>query len=146
MQHLAMVFDRLQQFGVVLNPSKCVFGVHSLEFLGNLVDSHGIQPLLSKVAAIRDFLPPTSKHQLQLFLGMVNFYRRFLPNCADTIPPLTSLLSGSKRTFELTPAALRSFEQLKALLADAALLTLFHADASIYLMVDASNDAVGAVL
>nr|VZI26829.1 unnamed protein product [Spirometra erinaceieuropaei] len=112
MQHLAMVFDRLQQFGVVLNPSKCVFGVPSLEFLGHLVDSHGIRPLLSKVAAIRDFPPPTSKHQLQRFLGMVNFYRRFLPNCADTIPPLTSLLSGSKRTFELTPAALRSFEQL----------------------------------
>ncbi|BHF74239.1 hypothetical protein SprV_0401732400 [Sparganum proliferum] len=77
---------------------------------------------------------------------MVNFYRRFLPNCADTILPLTSLLSGSKRTFELTPAALTSFEQVKALLADATLLTHYHADAPISLMVDASNVAVGAVL
>ncbi|BHF77780.1 hypothetical protein SprV_0602089000 [Sparganum proliferum] len=112
MEHLATVFDRLQQFGVVLNPSKCVFGVPSLEFLGHLVDSHGIRPLPSKVAAIRDFPHPTSKRQLQRFLGMVNFYRRFLPNCADTFRPLTSLLSGSKRTFELTPAALTSFEQV----------------------------------
>nr|VZI01885.1 unnamed protein product [Spirometra erinaceieuropaei] len=131
MEHLATVFDRLQQFGVVLNPSKCVFGVPSLEFLSHLVDSHGIRPLPSKVAAIRDFPPPTSKRQLQRFLGMVNFYRRFLPNCADTILPLTNLLSGSKRTFELTPAALTSFEQVKALLADATLLTHFHADAPI---------------
>ncbi|BHF59101.1 hypothetical protein SprV_0100205600 [Sparganum proliferum] len=77
---------------------------------------------------------------------MVTFYRRFLPNCADTILPLTSLLSGSKRTFELTPAALAPFEQVKALLADATLLTHFHADAPISLMVDASNVAVGAVL
>nr|VZI45142.1 unnamed protein product [Spirometra erinaceieuropaei] len=146
MEHLATVFDRLQQFGVVLNPSKCVFGVPSLEFLGHLVDSHGIRPLPSKVAAIRDFPPPTSKRQLQRFLGMVNFYRRFLPNCADTILPLTNLLSGSKRTFELTLAALTSFEQVKALLADATLLTHFHADAPISLMVDASNVAVGAVL
>nr|VZI48485.1 unnamed protein product [Spirometra erinaceieuropaei] len=146
MEHLATVFDRLQQFGVVLNPSKCVFGVPSLEFLGHLVDSHGIRPLPSKVAAIRDFPPPTSKRQLQRFLGMVNFYRRFLPNCADTILPLTSLLSGSKRTFELISAALTSFEQVKALLADATLLTHFHADAPISLMVDASNVAVGAVL
>nr|VZI24196.1 unnamed protein product [Spirometra erinaceieuropaei] len=146
MEHLATVFDRLQQFGVVLNPPKCVFGVPSLEFLGHLVDSHGIRPLPSKVAAIRDFPPPTSKRQLQRFLGMVNFYRRFLPNCADTILPLTNLLSGSKRTFELTPAALTSFEQVKALLADATLLTHFHADAPISLMVDASNVAVGAVL
>ncbi|BHF81012.1 hypothetical protein SprV_0702414100 [Sparganum proliferum] len=146
MEHLATVFDRLQQFGVVLNPSKCVFGVSSLEFLCHLVDSHGIRPLLSKVAAIRDFPPPTSKRQLQRFLGMANFYRRFLPNCADIILPLTSLLSGSKRTFELTPAALTSFEQVKALLADATLLTHFHACAPISLMVDASNVAVGAVL
>nr|VZI02490.1 unnamed protein product [Spirometra erinaceieuropaei] len=146
MEHLTTVFDRLQQFGVVLNTSKCVFGVPSLEFLGHLVDSHGIRPPPSKFAAIRDFPPPTSKRQLQRFLGMVNFYRRFLANCADTILPLTNLLSGSKRTFELTPAALTSFEQVKALLADATILTHFHADASISLMVDASNVAVGAVL
>ncbi|BHF81749.1 hypothetical protein SprV_0802488300 [Sparganum proliferum] len=146
MEHLATVFDRLQQSGVVLNPSKCVFGVPSLEFLGHLVDSHGIRPLPSKVAAIRDFPPPTSKRRLQRLLGMVNFYRRFLPNCAIIILPLTSLLSGSKRTFELTPAALTSFEQVKALLADATLLTNLHVDAPISMMVDASNVAVGAVL
>nr|VZI02841.1 unnamed protein product [Spirometra erinaceieuropaei] len=146
MEHLATVLDRLQQFGVVLNPSKCVLGVPSLKFLGHLVDSHGIRRLSSKVAAILDFPPPTSKRQLQRFLGMVNFYRRYLPNCADTILPLTNLLSGSKRTFELTPAALTSFEQVKALLADATILTHFHADAPISLMVDASNVAVGAVL
>nr|VZI16986.1 unnamed protein product [Spirometra erinaceieuropaei] len=77
---------------------------------------------------------------------MVNFYRRFLPNCADTILPLPCLLSASKHTFKLPPAALTSFEQVKALLADATLLTHFHADAPMSLMVDASNIAVGAVL
>nr|VZI04377.1 unnamed protein product [Spirometra erinaceieuropaei] len=77
---------------------------------------------------------------------MMHFYRRFLPNCADTILPVTSLLSGSKRTFELTPAALTSFEQVKALLADATLMTRFHADPPISVMVNASDLAVGAVL
>nr|VZH98587.1 unnamed protein product [Spirometra erinaceieuropaei] len=98
------------------------------------------------VAAVRYFPPPSSKRQLQRFLGMVNFYRRFLPNCADTILPLTSLLAGSRRTFELTPAALTSLEQVKALLADVTLLTHFHADALISLMVCASSVAVGAAL
>nr|VZI33372.1 unnamed protein product [Spirometra erinaceieuropaei] len=107
------------------NPSKCVLGVPSLEFLGHLVDSHGIRPLPSKVAAIWDFPLPTSKRQLQRLLGMVKFYRRFLANCADSILPLTSLLSGSKRNLELTPAALTPFGQVKALLADATLLTHF---------------------
>nr|VZI33787.1 unnamed protein product [Spirometra erinaceieuropaei] len=146
LHHLTLLFDRFQQFGVTLHPSKCVLGATSLEFLGHLIDSNGIRPLPPKVAAIRDFPPPTSKRTLQRFLGMVNFYRRFLPNCADTILPLTDLLSGPKRTFELTSAALTSFELVKDLLADATLLTHFHADAPISLMVHASNVAVGAVL
>nr|VZI33381.1 unnamed protein product [Spirometra erinaceieuropaei] len=125
MEHLATVFNHLQQVGVVLNPPKCILGVPSLEFLGPLVDSYSIRPLPSKVAAIREFPLPTSKCQLQRLLGMVNIYRRFLANCADNILHLTSLLSGSKRTFELTPAALKLFGQVEALLADASLLPQF---------------------
>nr|VZI30928.1 unnamed protein product [Spirometra erinaceieuropaei] len=146
LQHRTLLFDRFQQFGFTWHPTKCVLGVTSLEFLGHLIDSNGIRPLPSKGAAIRDFPPPTSKRQLQRSLGMMNFYRRFLPNCADTILPLPSLLLGSKRTFELPPAALTSFERVKALLADATLLTHFHADAPISLIIDASSAAVGAVL
>nr|VZI15054.1 unnamed protein product [Spirometra erinaceieuropaei] len=111
-----------------------------------MIDSNGIRPLPLKVAAIRFFILPTSKRQLQRFLGMVNFCRRFLPKCADTILLLTSILAGSKRTCELIPEALTSFEQVKALMADATLLTHFHADAPIALMIDASNVPVGAVL
>nr|VZI19460.1 unnamed protein product [Spirometra erinaceieuropaei] len=53
--HLALVFDRLDQFGVAINPSKCVLGVPSLDFLGHHVDAQGLRPLSSKVEAIRDF-------------------------------------------------------------------------------------------
>nr|VZI14111.1 unnamed protein product [Spirometra erinaceieuropaei] len=146
MEHLTTVFDRLQQLGVVLNPSKCVFGVPSLEFLGHLVDSHGIRPLPSKVASIRNFPPPTSKRQLQRFLGMMNFYRRFLPNCADLMLPLTNMLSGPKGSLELTGEALTAFERIKNSLADATLLTHPAPEAQLSLMVDASTVAVGAVL
>ncbi|BHF72441.1 hypothetical protein SprV_0401550700 [Sparganum proliferum] len=122
-EHLALVFDRLDKFGVVINPSKCVLGVPSLEFLGHQVDSEGLRPLPSKVEAIRNFSPPTSKRQLQQFLGMVNFYRRYLPNCADLMLPLTNILSGPKVPLELTGEALTAFERIKDSLADATLLT-----------------------
>nr|VZI40915.1 unnamed protein product [Spirometra erinaceieuropaei] len=145
-EHLTTVFDRLQQFGVVLNPSKCVFGVPSLEVLGHLVDSQGIQPLPSKAAAIRDFPPPISKRQLQRFLGVVNFYRRFLPNCADLMLPLNNMLSGPKGPLELTGEALTAFERIKNSLADATLLAHPAPEAQLSLMVDASTVAVGAVL
>nr|VZI41702.1 unnamed protein product [Spirometra erinaceieuropaei] len=145
-EHLALVFDRLDQFGVVINPSKCVLGVPSLDFLGLHVDAQGLRPLSSKVEAIRDFPPPTSKRQLQRFLGMVNFYRRFLPNCADLMLPLTTLLSGPKGPLELRGNALTAFERIKTSLADASLLTHLAPEAPLSLMVDASTVAVGAVL
>ncbi|BHF58233.1 hypothetical protein SprV_0100118400 [Sparganum proliferum] len=116
LQHLIQLFGRFQQSDATLHPAKRVLGATSLEFLGHLIDSNGIRPPPLKVAAIRDFPLLTSKRQLQRLLGIVKFYRRFLPNCADTILHLTSLLSGSKRTFELTPVAFTSFEQVKALL------------------------------
>nr|VZI03769.1 unnamed protein product [Spirometra erinaceieuropaei] len=75
-EHLTLVFDRLDQFGVVINPSKCVLGVPSLDFPGHHVDAQGLRPLSSKVEAIRDFPPPTSKRQLQRFLGMVQRHNK----------------------------------------------------------------------
>nr|VZI31062.1 unnamed protein product [Spirometra erinaceieuropaei] len=103
MEHLTTVFDRLQQFGVVLNPSKRVFGVPSLQFLGHLVT-------------------PTT---FALF--------------PQRLPPFG--------TFHSLPRSVSCNGFLvKALLADATLLTHFHADAPISLMVDASKVAVGAVL
>ncbi|BHF78866.1 hypothetical protein SprV_0602198300 [Sparganum proliferum] len=145
-EHLALVFDRLDQLGAVINPSKCVLGVLSLDFLGHHVDAQGLRPLSSKVEAIRDFPLPTSKRQLQRFLGMVSFYRRFLPNCADFMLPLTNMLSGPKGPLELTGEALTAFERIKNSLADATLLTHPAPEAQLSLMVDASTVAVGAVL
>ncbi|BHF84524.1 hypothetical protein SprV_0902767500 [Sparganum proliferum] len=145
-EHLALVVDRLDQFGVVINPSKCVLGVPSLDFLGHHVDAQGLRPLPSKVEAIRDFPQPTSKRQLQRFLDMANFYRRFLPNCADLMLPLTNLLSGPKGPLEFRGHALTVFERIKTSLADATLLTHPAPEAPLSLMVGASTVAVGAVL
>ncbi|BHF74825.1 hypothetical protein SprV_0501791300 [Sparganum proliferum] len=145
-EHLALVFDRLDKFGVVTNPSKCVLGVPPLEFLGHRVDSEGLRPFPSKVEAVRNFPPPTSKRQLQRFLRMVNFYRRFLPNCADLMLWLTNMLSGPKGPLGLTGEALTAFERIKNSLADATLLTHPAPEAQLSLMVDASTVAVGAVL
>nr|VZI48039.1 unnamed protein product [Spirometra erinaceieuropaei] len=80
------------------------------------------------------------------FLGIVNFYHRSLSHCADTILPLTSLLSGPKGSFELSADALTVFDKAEAALADATLLTHFSPDAPISLMGNASNLAAGAAL
>ncbi|BHF72764.1 hypothetical protein SprV_0401583500 [Sparganum proliferum] len=144
--HLAPVFDRLEKFGVAINPFMCVLGVPSLEFLGHHVDSEGLRPLLSKVEEVRDVPPPTSKRQLQRFFVIVSFYRRFLPNTADLMLPLTSMLSGPKCPLELTSEALIAFERIKNSLADANLLTHPAPEAQLSLVKNASTVAIGAVL
>ena len=78
-QRLEELFHRLQQNGLVNNPAKCEFFRSSLEFLGHHLDAQGMQPMPSHVQAITAFPAPTDVKALQRFLGLVNFYRRFVP-------------------------------------------------------------------
>ena len=72
--HLRSIFQRFEEFGVVVNPSKCVFGAKQLTFLGHLVDANGIRPLPEKVEALQQFPLPTTKRKLRQYLGLINFY------------------------------------------------------------------------
>ncbi len=72
-RHLQQLFDRLRQYGLVLNATKCVFGRPAVEFLGHSVTGDGAAPLEDKTAAIRAFPRPTTVKELQGFLGTVNF-------------------------------------------------------------------------
>ncbi|BHF77823.1 hypothetical protein SprV_0602093300 [Sparganum proliferum] len=119
---------------------------YCLDILGHQVDSQGLRPLPSKVEAVRNLPPATSKRQLQRFLGVVNFYHRFLPNCADLMLPLTNMLSGPKGPLTLTGDALTAIKRIKNSLADATFLMHPAPEAQLSLMVDASTVAVGAVL
>ena len=87
--HLQAVLQRFSEHGIVIKPSKCEFGVSQLTFLGHLVDKHSICPLPDKVEALCAFPHPTTQRKLHEFLGLVNFYNRFIPNCAYTLSPLT---------------------------------------------------------
>lgn len=147
--HLLTLFQRLQEYGVVLNSVKCEFGVTTLDFLGHRLTSKGIQPLPAKVQAITEFPLPTSKRALRRFLGLVNFYRRFVPNCAALLRPLEDLLRNSKSPtapLSWSDEAQWAMEKTKAALASATLLVHPTPDAPTSVMVDASSFAVGATL
>ena len=65
--HLCMVFERLQDHGIFINPSKCELGVSQLQFLGHQIDSQGIRPLPEKVQAVKEFPQPTTTRKLRNF-------------------------------------------------------------------------------
>jgi len=96
--HLRHVLDLLDQHGLVINPAKCVFVVGSVEFLGHLVSPAGLVSLRRHMDALLDLPQPLDIPQLQRFLGLINFYRRFIPGVAGILRPLTDSLRGKPKT------------------------------------------------
>ncbi|GFT08819.1 transposon Tf2-6 polyprotein [Trichonephila clavipes] len=129
LQHLQILFTRLQQYGLSLKPSKCIFGVTTIKFLGFKVSESGIEPLSDRVDCILNFPQPTTLTQLRRFLGLFNFYRRFVPKAAHLLAPLNKFLEG-----------------IKNFKTDATLLRHPIPGAKLSLWTDASDKAVGGSL
>jgi hypothetical protein len=147
--HLRQLLSALQKHSLVINAEKCVWGVESLDFLGHHVSSSGVQPLPSHVAAVQDFPRPLTVKDLQAFLGMVNFYRRFLPSIARTLRPLTDALRGAPKvsaSVAWTSDCAAAFASAKLALFQATCLAHPTVGARLSLAVDASATHVGATL
>ena len=149
-KHLTAVFNRLQQNGLRINLSKSVLGVNNLEFLGYLITPDGSKPLPEKVQTITNYKLPETIHELRQFLGMINFYRRYLKDAAHTQAPLNEYLKGStkkdRRKITWTEEATKAFEKCKHDLANAALLCFPTPGLPLSLCTDASDWAIGSVL
>lgn len=96
-QHVRTVLERLQKYGMSVNPAKCVFAATSLTFLGHIIDKYGCRPNPDRIDAIHQWPLPTTKKGLQRFLGSVNFYRRFIPRAAEIQTTLYSLAAQVKK-------------------------------------------------
>jgi hypothetical protein len=95
--HLQAVFSVLQKNGLIVNPEKCLLACSSVDFLGHRLSASGIGPLPSRVQAIAELPRPATVKQLQAFLGLFNFYHRFIPAAAKVVRPLTGALRGGPR-------------------------------------------------
>lgn len=102
-EHLQQLFLRFQEHGLVVNPTKCEFCVNELEFLGQQVDDRRIQPLPENVAVIRSFPQPPTAKKLRKALGLVTFYRRFIPRCARNLRALLRPTAGQQSKGSATP-------------------------------------------
>ena len=98
LDHLHQLFQRLKDYGLVVNVSKCTFGVESLDFLGHRNNCDGIVPLPDKVSVITEYPQPETVKALQEFVGMVNFYHRFIPAAAQLMSPLFEALTSQTKT------------------------------------------------
>ena len=148
--HLVAVFERLHEWKLHIALEKCEFFVSEINFLGYTVSSSGITPTTEKIEALNNFALPTEYAGLRRFIGMIGFYRRFIPNFADIAEPLYQLMSqceNKNTSLEWLEDSRTAFELLKSKLAEATLL--HHANptcTTFHLVTDASNHAIGAAL
>jgi transposase InsO family protein len=144
--HLRQVVNRLTDYNMQLNRTKCTWGRNEIRILGHVLSAEGLRPDPQKIAAITQWAVPKTGKQLQRYLGFVNFIREFIPNCSDMTQPLEAI----KKEKTLTAAMRQQVEMQMALIQKHLkpdTLTKFpNFDRPFALMCDASNVAIGAVL
>ena len=148
--HVKEVLKVISKNGLFLNSSKSTFAKPQLEFLGHYIGVDGIDVLSTKVQAIREYPLPITHKDLKRFLGLLNYYHKFIPRLAEITAPLSEISGGPKKTnrtiLKLNEAHVQSFEKAKFALAEAATLQYEDHNKPLILSSDASETHVGAVL
>ncbi|CAM4702436.1 unnamed protein product, partial [Caretta caretta] len=141
------VLDRLQGAGLTVKAEKCKVGMAEVSYLGHRVGSGRLKPEPAKVEVIRDWPAPHTKKQVQAFIGMAGYYRRFVPHFSAIATPITELCKkGKPDKVVWTEQCQVAFRALKEALVSGPVLANPDFDKAFVVFTDASDTGLGAVL
>lgn len=143
--NLTTIFQRLRDFNLKLQPDKCEFLRREVCYLGHVITEQGVKPNPEKIKAVTEFPVPKTPKDIKSFLGLVSYYRRFIPDFSKTAKALTNLLKKDI-PFKWENQQQLAFDTLKQKLTTAPLLIYPDFSQQFILTCDASNYAIGAVL
>ncbi|KAL0156516.1 hypothetical protein M9458_047762, partial [Cirrhinus mrigala] len=147
LQHLEETLGRIQRAGLTLNMRKCRWAQKETSYLGYILGNGQIKPQVSKVEAIQRSPRPTTKKEVRSFLGLIGWYRRFIPDFATLATPLTELLTKAVKTpLPWTDECDTAFRNLKNRLCTRSVLQSPDFSQRFLVQVDASATGLGAVL
>ena len=145
LEHLEEIFIRLKAAGLKLKLEKCCFFKKHIQYLGHLISADGIQPLPEKLESIAKMPAPKNPKEVKQFLGLIGYYRKFVPRFADISRVLTHLTKKDVE-FKWTPECEKCFQILKEFLKQAPILRYPNPQASYTLYTDASKYAYAGIL
>ena len=144
---LQELFSRLLAAGMTIRPTKCLFGVNTVDFLGHRLEEGLIGLHEDNVTKIRDAPRPTTKKKIKSFMGLAGYYRDFIPNFAALAAPLSDLTrKGQPNKVEWGEAQEKAYQSIKAILTTEPVLRLPDPGKTYFLQTDASDSGIGAVL
>ena len=145
-KHVKRVLQALKDHSLSVKIEKCEFHKTEVKFLGHIISREGIRMDPEKIEAVLDWPEPQSIKDVQAFLGLANFNRRFIKNYSRIAAPLTDLTKKSDTAFAMTQKARDAFELLKKTFTTAPLLTIFNPELQTILETDASDGAIAAAI
>ncbi|XP_055835181.1 uncharacterized mitochondrial protein AtMg00860-like [Solanum dulcamara] len=141
-EHLKKVFQVLRENELFIKREKCEFTQHKLHFLGYVISQGELRMDEAKVRAIKEWEVPTTVTELRSFLGLANYYRRFISAYSAKASPLTELLKKNK-SWVWSEDCKEVFEDLKAVVTEEPILALPNFSKIFEVHTDASNYAIG---
>ncbi|XP_039314523.1 uncharacterized protein K02A2.6-like [Solenopsis invicta] len=144
LKNLREVFKRLSEAGFKINLKKSVFFQPEIKYLGHVINKEGLHKDPEKVAAMLEAPKPKNVSEVKAFVGMVNYYGKFVPNLSQVLTPLYELQRST--TFKWTQQCEEAFNNVKSELASERNLVHFNKKWKLKLVCDASKVGIGAVL
>jgi RNase H-like domain found in reverse transcriptase/Reverse transcriptase (RNA-dependent DNA polymerase)/Ty3 transposon capsid-like protein/Integrase zinc binding domain/Chromo (CHRromatin Organisation MOdifier) domain/gag-polyprotein putative aspartyl protease len=145
MKHLEIVFSKLKEANLKLNITKCTFALRSIELLGHIVGNNRVKMDPKKTEAIQNLQVPHTIKEVQTFLGITGYYRKFVKGYADIAAPLFSLLK-KESVWNWNSDSQEAFEKLKKNLMEYPILRIPNLSKKFQIYTDASGLALGAIL
>uniref|UniRef100_A0A0A9XPD5 RNA-directed DNA polymerase n=2 Tax=Lygus hesperus TaxID=30085 RepID=A0A0A9XPD5_LYGHE len=145
LRHIREFFEICRSNGIRLNKSKCKLMKKEITYLGHKIDENGLHKTTDKIAAIQNAKPPKDISELRSFLGVVNYYSRFIPSAAELLHKFYELLKKGVE-FKWNDNLQRDFERIKEELASPRVLAHFDPQKPVIVAADASSYGLGGVI
>jgi hypothetical protein len=112
---LGQVFERFRKHKITLNPEKCRFGLTQIEYVGHVIDEHGMSFSTKKKEQILEFPLPVYEKELKSFVGLANYFRDHVHNHSTLIRPLNIMLKNYSKHKKLawSEENIKIFEEIK---------------------------------
>ena len=146
LSRLRQVFDRLNLFKVKLKPKKCQFMKSEVAYLGHRVSAEGISADPKKIEAIKEWKRPTTATQVRSFLGLAQYYRRFVKNFSSVASPLYDCIRHGERKISWESDQESAFQEIKNRLSSPPVMAHPNFDLPFVVDTDASCVGIGCVL